>query len=289
MPPALPRTSYAAQVHRAERCGGERLDHEVAVRHGIETVRRRPVEPEVRRQGRAVDRVRGAGERRRPERATPGAPTRVREPFAVAIEHLEVGETPVREEDRLRPLKVRIARHHRVDLALGELHEGGPDGVDLAAARRDLVADPEPQIGRDLVVATPARMQLLAEVADTLDQTLLDPRVHVLGAGIAHGGGIGGGDVRDRGQRDVDRPALVRVEHAGANERLRPRPRPGDVARHQPVIDRKRVVERLEQRVRVAFEAPAPHAHAVTSPLPAAAMRLGRVYSRMNPAASFWS
>ena len=59
----------ARQMHRADRGRGQRLQHEVAVGHGIERIRRRPVEAERLRRHVAVDRKRRAGERRRAERA----------------------------------------------------------------------------------------------------------------------------------------------------------------------------------------------------------------------------
>ena len=45
--------------------------------------------------------------------------------------------------------------------------------------RVDLVADPQPQVGRDLVVAAAAGVQLAADVADPVDQGPLDVHVDV--------------------------------------------------------------------------------------------------------------
>ena len=56
-----------------------------------------------------------------------------------------------------RPLQIAQARGHRVDL----------------------VADPEPQVGRDLVVAAAAGVELAADVADAVDQRPLDVHVDV--------------------------------------------------------------------------------------------------------------
>jgi hypothetical protein len=50
-------------VDHAERDSPDRLDHEVAVAHGIERVRRDPVESELGGRGFAIERVPGAGER----------------------------------------------------------------------------------------------------------------------------------------------------------------------------------------------------------------------------------
>ena len=43
----------------------------------------------------------------------------------------------------------------------------------------DFVADPEPQVGRNLVVAAAAGVELAADVADPLDQRPLDVHVDV--------------------------------------------------------------------------------------------------------------
>ena len=55
--------------------------------------------------------------------------------------------------------------------------------LQLARARGghgvDLVADPEPQVGRDLVVAAAAGVELAADVADAVDERPLDVHVDV--------------------------------------------------------------------------------------------------------------
>ena len=45
--------------------------------------------------------------------------------------------------------------------------------------RVDRVADPEPQVGRDLVVAAAAGVELAADIAEAVDQRPLDVHVDV--------------------------------------------------------------------------------------------------------------
>ena len=59
----------ARQMDGADRGGRQRLEREIAVGDAVERIGRRPVEAERLRGGVAVDRKRGAGQRRGAERA----------------------------------------------------------------------------------------------------------------------------------------------------------------------------------------------------------------------------
>ena len=154
------------QMHRADRRGGERLHHEVAVGHGVERIRGRPVEAERLRGHLAVERKRRAGERRGAERAFIQPLARIGEAAAVARRHLDESEKMMAEGDRLRGLQMRQPRHDRVGMfqrLLGERR--------LVIGKRDIelvdgVAHPEPEIGRDLIVARARGMQAAGGRAD---------------------------------------------------------------------------------------------------------------------------
>ena len=103
----------ARQMHGGDRGGGEGLQHEIAVGHRVERVRHRPVEAERLRGHLAVDRKRGAGERRGAERGLVQPLARIGEAAAVARRHLDIGEQMMAEGHRLRGLQMREARHHR--------------------------------------------------------------------------------------------------------------------------------------------------------------------------------
>ncbi len=62
----------------------------------------------------AIDRERGAGQRRRPERALVEPAAGVGEAAAVAAEHLDVGEQMMAEGHRLGRLQMGEARHHDI-------------------------------------------------------------------------------------------------------------------------------------------------------------------------------
>ena len=110
-----------AQVDHAERDGRQGLDHEVAIRDGVERVRADAVEAELRGRGLAIERVAGARERARAQRRDVEAGARVGEAAPVALGHLDVGEQVMGEEDRLGRLDVGRARQDRRPVALGEV------------------------------------------------------------------------------------------------------------------------------------------------------------------------
>ena len=127
---------------------------------GVERVRRRPVEAERLRGHVAVDRERRAGERRRAERRFVQPLARIGEAAAVARQHLDIGEEMMAEGHRLRALQMREARHHRVGMRPAPSRRAPLAGARAAASIVvDGVAHPEPEVGRDLVVARARRVQ----------------------------------------------------------------------------------------------------------------------------------
>ncbi len=156
----------AREVRHDERAGAGELDAEVAVAHGVEAVARHALEAERARDLFTVDRVTRPGERRRAERQHVHAPPDFTHALAVAREHLEVGETPVRPEHGLRALQVRVAGEHGVAVRLGQVQQRdlhvAQSGLDLV----NLVAQPEAHRRRHLIVAAPSRVEPSARVAD---------------------------------------------------------------------------------------------------------------------------
>ena len=246
------------EVDGAQRARRQRLDHEVAVADGVERVRGRRAETEVLRELLAVDRVRRACERPRPERRRAHALERIRETLGVAAEHLDIRQAPVREQDRLRALEVRVARERRRLLALGEVDERVHRGLELGLAQLQLPRGPEPQVGGDLVVAAAARVQLLAEVADAGDELALDPRVDILVGGVDDRARVILRKREDLRERSRDLALFVLGDHPHAHDCLRPCDRALDILAHERSVERKRVVELAEERVGLAFEAPCP-------------------------------
>ena len=75
------------------------------------------------------------------------------EPLAIAFEHLDVGEQVMREIDGLRALQMRVAGDDDVGVVFAEGDERALQADDLAEQRGDFIAQPEPHVERDLVVA----------------------------------------------------------------------------------------------------------------------------------------
>ena len=290
---------------------GERLQHEVAVAHRVEAVGRGGSEAEIDRERLAIDFVGGAGERRAAQRTDRGPDTGIREPAEVPSQHLDVGETPVGEEDGLGSLKVGVPGEHRLSLAMGEVDEAGDDRLDLVDACIERGHRPEPEIRRHLIVAAAAGVKFLAQLPDPFDEVPLHEGMDVLVVRVAEDRGIGRDVVMQRLERGFQMAELDRVEHAGPFQRPRPGRGSRDVLGKEAAIEGKRIVEPLEQFMDLPAEASAPDrlrddrrvggaaqdsAPAVIGsgvPFPSsdciAAIRLGSEKSRMNPSACDWS
>ena len=133
------------------------------------------------------------------------------EPLDVTTERPGVREQVVREQHRLGVLQVRVARARR------RRRRPPRPGVtstrcnpsSAATSSRAGALGPEPQVGRDLVVATPPGVQLGAGVAGQLGDPPLDRGVDVLVRGREHervGGELG----LDRVERGRAPPAPLR-------------------------------------------------------------------------------
>ncbi len=104
------------QMHGGDRRRGQRLEREVAIRHGVERIGGRPRKAEVARRRLPVDREGRAGQRRRAQR-TFGKPLGgVGEASPVSAEHLDIGKQMMAEGDRLRGLEMGETRHHRAGI-----------------------------------------------------------------------------------------------------------------------------------------------------------------------------
>ncbi len=167
-------------MHRCDRRRRQGFQHEVAVRDRIERIGHRPVEAERLRRRIAIDRERSAGQRRGTERGFVETLARVGKAAAVAPRHLDIGEQMMPEGHGLRGLQMGKTRHHGRGMFQRPLHqrmlECGQRRIDLV----DRVADIEPEIGRDLVVARTRGVQPSRGGPDQLAQPALDIHVNVL-------------------------------------------------------------------------------------------------------------
>ena len=85
----------------------------------------------------------------------------------------------MREEDRLRTLQVRVARHDHVGIALRRFDERTLQVSDAAEHGECLPAHIEVRVERDLVIAAARRVQSAARLANGVGQALLDVHVNV--------------------------------------------------------------------------------------------------------------
>ena len=249
-----------AQVDHAERDGRQGLDHEVAIRDGVERVRADAVEAELRGRGFAIERVAGARERARAQRRDVEAGARVGQAAPVALGHLDVGEQVVGEEDRLGRLDVRCARQDRRPVALGEVDKSPLEVAQRAVELVDRAAGPEPHVRRDLVVAGAAGVEAAGQRPDLLDQGDLDVHVDVFERRVP--GRAPGSDVVGKGGEAVDEGLdLVLGQETGPAEAANVGDRTGDVVGGEGGVDLDRAGEVRDPRVRLAAEPSAPGPH----------------------------
>ena len=98
----------------------------------------------------------------------------VAEALPVPLQHLDVSEKVVGEEDRLGALEVRVPGHGGL-LAPGGLHEERPlKSGDLAIIFVDDVPEVEPEVESDLVVPAPRRVKTPPRVPNHLREPGLD-------------------------------------------------------------------------------------------------------------------
>ena len=174
----------ARQVDGGDAGGGAKLDGEVAVAHGVQSVGRGTHEAELGGGHVAVDGERGAGQGGAAQRADVDAAAAIAEPFPIAQRHLEPSEQMVRERDRLRDLQMREARHRRGRVRGGQVQQPGAEVRELAVDGVDLVAQPQARVGGDLIIARARRVQFLAGVSHERRQPRLDVHVNIFKGGV---------------------------------------------------------------------------------------------------------
>ncbi len=132
-----------------------------------------PVEAQGLRRHLAVDGERRPRKRRRAQRAFVHPAARILEPRPVAGQHLDIGQHVMPPGHRLCGLEVV---RPRLGLRDESLHQPGQRLDRLVA----LVAHPQAEVDRDLVVPAAPGVQALARLADPFGQPGLDVEVDVL-------------------------------------------------------------------------------------------------------------
>jgi hypothetical protein len=227
---------------------------EVAVRGAVDRVRAEVLEAEVVGDGAAVDLPVDAGEGARAERHHRGAVERELEAEDVAREHPEVGEEVVPEVDGLGALEVGVAGHRPVAVALGEVEQAGHAGAAELDRPQGVRLDDHRDVGRDLIVAGAAGVELAGQGPNLVLEQALDRHVDVLVGVLEPEPGLADSDANPF-QTGVDPLPLLLADHADPLEGADVGLGLVDVVRRQPPVELERAVEPPEAWVRVFAKA----------------------------------
>ena len=85
----------------------------------------------------------------------------------------------MRHQNRLRPLQMRVSRHCILTGIFCLLHEFANQLRQHSRYRIDLIADIQSQVGRNLLVAAAAGVELVTHFTNQLHQSLLDEMMHI--------------------------------------------------------------------------------------------------------------
>jgi hypothetical protein len=167
-------------VDEENRRGGQELGDEVAIGDGVDRILGQAVEAELTRDERAVDGIGDSRQRAGAERHDVDARAAIGEALVVTSEHVVVGEKVMRQQHRLRPLLVGVARHHEVDVLARQSRDSFPHLVERDPEIADDFLEIHPRVEHDLIVATARGVQAASSRADDLGKPPLDGGVDVL-------------------------------------------------------------------------------------------------------------
>ena len=171
-------------MHDGDGAGRQRFQHKIAVGDGVERIRHRPRKTERLRGHAAIDRERRSGKRGGAERAFVEPRPRIGEAAAVARRHLDIGEQMMAEGHGLRRLQMGETRHYRVGILQRLLGERALITGERGIKTVDIVAHPEPKVGRHLVVARARGVQPPGRRPDQLGEPALDVHMDVFERGL---------------------------------------------------------------------------------------------------------
>ncbi len=145
----------------------------------------------------------------------------------------------MRERHRLRALQMRIAGHDRRDVAPRKPNQRRAQLSNQVDHTGNFVAEIEPHVESDLIVARAPGVQLAPGLANQRDQPALDREVDVFVGDIELEASIRDFTF-DALESADDRAQLVRLEQSDLREHLRMRDRPANVVPKKPPIERQR-------------------------------------------------
>src|SRR5207244_13571638 len=115
-------------------------------------------------------------ERSRAQRGNGRAAEAIRKTEVVPDEGPDVGEQVVTQRHRLRPLKMRVARHGELGVGFGEVEEGELESQERLSHGDDRVSQKQAFVERDLIVPTPGRVELRTGQSETFRERYLNVR-----------------------------------------------------------------------------------------------------------------
>ena len=173
------------QANECERV--EVLENKVAVACRVHRIGGWRRESEFTRRDGPIERKSGTGHRSRSQRTEIQACRAIEEAIGIAQCHLNISKQPMRYQNRLRPLQMRVARHDGFACVAPLRNQSGGPGCEPADDKLDLSAHIKAQVRCNLLIAAAARVQFEREIADALDELKLNEVMNVFGSGmIAH-------------------------------------------------------------------------------------------------------
>ena len=175
----------AAEVNGDQRCGSAEFDEEVPVGDGVHGILRdagaafRIGKTQQRGHQLAVEGQCAAGNGPRSKRTDVQSSKGVRQTAGVTVEHLDVGQAMVGEEDRLGPLQVRVTGDDDLRVPLAQFDQRALKPAQFAQEGFDLIPQPESDIQGDLIIPGSCRVQL-GGGRHTSRQCRLDVHVDIL-------------------------------------------------------------------------------------------------------------
>ncbi len=163
----------------------------------------------------------------------------------------------VREQHRLGVLQVGIARQHGIHLTLRQFDQGMLERNQLRIQRIALSTQPEPHVGRHLVVTASRGVQFARYRAEPIAQQRFDRRMYVLG--VRRKLKCAALQLRNECLEALDELCgLVGREDRGGAQHARVGDAAQNIVSPEPLIERQRVVKPLDQLVRLPIKPSTP-------------------------------
>ena len=148
----------------------KKFANKVAIGNSIETVLTYAGEAELARNQLAIEHDGRAGERSGTKRQDIDPLQAIIEAACVTREGLDLRQQVVRKKNRLGALHVRVARHDKIDMCLGQTEQGKLQGAQPRAHLRCFRLYVKAEIEGDLVVSAPSGLQFSSGRADAFRQ-----------------------------------------------------------------------------------------------------------------------